>query len=209
MTDPDAGPGDAPGAADAADGTDVADDGDTRKTTDSTEATDATNATDAVDHAVPAEDPKAGTFLVTEADGDAAVLRDVDDGRVHPVTEPPAALAAGEAVVGRLEPAGSSAGRWRLAAVEERVPVSIERSAEPPTGHERGLAADEVGELVRRRRAGEGELHVLTVPEDATEAAVADVLDDDDGLRARAARLGVSRVVVRSAPGLVCVRYLP
>lgn len=209
MTDPDVGPGDDPGEPDAADDTDAADVADAAAATDATEVTEATSATDAVDNAAPAEEPKSGTFLATAVDADAAVLRDVDDGRVHPVTDPPADLAPREAVVGRLEPAGPAAVRWRLAAVEERFPVSIERSEEPPTAHERGLAADAVGELVRRRRAGEGELHVLAVPEDATEAAVADVLDDEDGLCARAARLGVSRVVVRSEPGLVCVRYLP
>jgi hypothetical protein len=35
------------------------------------------------------------------------------------------------------------------------------------------------------------------------------VLADREGLTERAARLGVGRVVVRSEPGLVCVRYLP
>ena len=57
-------------------------------------------------------------------------------------------------------------------------------------------------------RAGEGELHVLTVPEDGTTDAVADVLDDEETL-ARAARLGVRRVEVRGESGVVSVRYLP
>ena len=62
--------------------------------------------------------------------------------------------------------------------------------------------------MTRRERAGTGELHVLTVPDGETEAAVADVLEDEATL-ARAARLGVERVEVRSEPGVVSVRYLP
>ncbi|MFB6282128.1 MAG: DUF5812 family protein [Haloferacaceae archaeon] len=153
--------------------------------------------------------PVEGTFLATDVDDAAAVLRDVERGRVHAVTEPPADLAAGEAVVGRVEPAGPMGVRWRLAAVEERFPVSVAHSDEPPTAHARDLAPDAAGDLVRRARAGTGEIHVLAVPEDRTDAAVADVLDDEADLRARAARLGVSRVEVRSEPGLVSVRYLP
>lgn len=158
-----------------------------------------------------AGDAKAGTFLVTAADKSAAVLRDVTDGQVHALTDPPADLAAGEAVVGRVEPVPPMGVEWRLAAVEDRFAITVTESDEPPTTHERDLAPDAVGELVRRERAGEGELHVLTVPADgdATAEAVADVLGDEETLRERAARLGVSRVVVRSEPGLVCVRYLP
>lgn len=166
-------------------------------------------AVDAGGAAADATGSKAGTFLVTAVDGGGAVLRDVDDGQVHTLADAPDDLAVGEAVVGRVEPVPPMEVRWRLAAVEECFAVSVEESDEPPTAHERGLAAEEVGELVRRRRAGEGEIHVLTVPEDGTEAAVADVLSDGTGLRERAARLGVSRVVVRSEPGLVSVRYLP
>lgn len=170
---------------------------------------DAGGSGDGSDGATPAEGPVEGTFLATAVDDAAAVLRDVERGRVHTVTEPPADLAAGEAVVGRVEPVGPMGVRWRLAAVEDRFPVSVAESDEPPTAHARDLAPDAAGDLVRRARAGTGEIHVLAVPEDRTEAAVSDVLDDATGLRERAARLGVTRVVVRSAPGIVCVRYLP
>jgi hypothetical protein len=63
--------------------------------------------------------------------------------------------------------------------------------------------------VTRRERAGTGELHVLTVPEERTGAAVEDVLADREATLSRAARLGVARVEVRSAPGVVVVRYLP
>jgi hypothetical protein len=99
---------------------------------------------------------------------------------------------------------------WRLLEVTERRSLSAEESEEPPTARERELAAQQaVGELTREPRAGEGEIHVLTVAEDGTDRAVADVLDDEQAALARAARLGVSRVEVRSEPGVVAVRYLP
>ncbi|MFB6301981.1 MAG: DUF5812 family protein [Haloferacaceae archaeon] len=172
------------------------------------EAADGPNGASEPGDATP-EEPAAGTFLVTAVDDASAVLRDVERGRVHTVTDPPADLAVGEGVVGRLEPVPPMGVRWRLADVEDRFAISVTESDEPPTAHERSLAPDAVGDLVRRERAGEGELHVLRVPEDRTDAAVGDVLADETELRERAARLGVARVEVRSEPGVVCVRYLP
>jgi hypothetical protein len=46
------------------------------------------------------------------------------------------------------------------------------------------------------------------VPAAETEAAVADVREDEATL-VRAARLGVDRVEIRSETGVVSVRYLP
>jgi len=154
---------------------------------------------------------KEGTFLVTEADAGTAVLRDVHDGQVHALdANADPALEPGEVVEGTLAARPPTEVTWGLSAVTDRRTVRIEESDEPPTRREREVAADRsVGEVTRRERAGTGELHVLTVPEDGTDAAVADVLDDAETLRARAARLGVERVVVRSAPGVVSVRYLP
>ena len=154
-------------------------------------------------------DQKTGTFLVTAADDDAAVLTDVDDGQVHTLASNPG-VEAGEAIEGTVEPEPPLEVAWRLVDVAEQWPISVEESSESPTTLERELAAEQaVGELTKRERAGIGEIHVLTVAEGETDAAVADVLDDPAGLRERAARLGVERVVVRSAPGVVSVRYLP
>lgn len=151
---------------------------------------------------------RSGTFLVTAADGESAVLRDVDGGGVYALADNPG-LAAGETVVGAVAPVPPLETAWRLVETEERYRVTVEASDEAPTADARGLAPGTVGEVTRTERAGEGELHVLAVPEDGTDAAVADVLDDEEGLRARASRLGVRRVEVRSAPGVVSVRYLP
>jgi hypothetical protein len=154
-------------------------------------------------------DQKTSTFLVTAADDDTAVLSDVDDGQVHTLAENPG-VEVGEAIEGTVAPEPPMEVAWQLVDVAERWTISVEESAESPTSLERELAAEgAVGELTKRERAGTGEIHVLTVVEDETDAAVADLLDDATSLRERAARLGVERVVVRSAPGVVSVRYLP
>ncbi|SDX79459.1 DUF5812 family protein [Halopenitus persicus] len=154
-------------------------------------------------------DGKTGTFLVTHADADSAVFRDVHDGQVHTVSSNPG-VEAEDVIEATIAPDPPLEVAYQVVAVERRWTVPIEDSGEPPTTQERSIADDQpVGELTREPRAGVGELHVLTVPEGTTEEAVADVLEDREGTLARAARLGVNRVEVRSAPGVVSVRYLP
>ena len=149
-----------------------------------------------------------GCFLVTHADEDSAVLKDVDRGQVHTLADNPG-VEAGDVLEGAVEPEPPMEVTYTLVEVEARRHLTVEESPEPPTTQEQDLAADQPeDEVARRERAGTGELHVLTVPEGETEAAVADVLEDEATL-ARAARLGVERVEVRSEPGVVSVRYLP
>jgi hypothetical protein len=98
---------------------------------------------------------------------------------------------------------------YSIEELDSRRTIPVERSPESPTKQEREIAADQpVGELTREPRAGEGEIHVLTVPEEQTDQAVADVLDDPQTV-ARAARLGVDRVEIRAEGGVLSVRYLP
>nr|WP_154018311.1 DUF5812 family protein [Halolamina sediminis] len=150
-----------------------------------------------------------GTFLVTHADDDSAVLRDVDRGQVHTLSSNPG-LSVDDAVEGVVAPEPPLEVTAELVEVEERRPLSIDESREPPTKQEREIAAEQsVGELTKQERAGIGEIHVISVPEDETEAAVEDVLDDREATLGRAARLGVNRVEIRSEPGVVSVRYLP
>lgn len=150
-----------------------------------------------------------GTFLVTHADADSAVLKDVDRGQVHTLSENPG-VEEHDAIEGVVAPEPPLNVTMRLVEVRERRSLSIRESREPPTTQEREIAAEQdVGDLTREPRAGIGELHIISVPEDQTEEAVADVLEDEEGTLARAARLGVNRVEVRSEPGLVSVRYLP
>jgi len=156
-----------------------------------------------------ADGERDGTFLVTHADDASAVLRDVASGQVYTLSSNPG-IEEGEAVDGVVAPDPPMNVSWQLVDIEERRAIPVEDSDEPPTRQSLDIAADQaVGELTRTDRAGDGELHVVTVPEDDTERAVADVLEDDDTSRTRAARLGVNRVEVRSAPGVVVVRYMP
>lgn len=148
-----------------------------------------------------------GTFVVVEADAETAVLRDVADARVHAVGDHPD-LAVGEVVEATLEPDPPLELSWTVAELHDRRTVTVEAVAEPPTRQARELAPEAVGGLATTERAGEGELHVLRVAPEDTASAVEDVLEDRATL-ARAARLGVGRVEVRSADGVVAVRYLP
>ena len=151
---------------------------------------------------------KEGTFVVTEADEESAVLRDVTDSQIHTLGSNPG-LAVGEAIEATLAPEPPMEVVWDVEETTRQFSVSVEESAEPPTQQALDLAADQpVGEVATRERAGTGEVHVLTVPEADTEATVADVLDDDATVE-RAARIGVERVEIRSEPGVVSVRYLP
>ena len=156
----------------------------------------------------PELDEKTSIFLVTHAEGDSAVLKDVHDGQVHTLSSNPG-VEEEDAVEATVAPDPPMNLTWSVVEVEDRRQLSTERSEEPPTTQERDLAAEQdVGEIARTERAGEGEIHVLTVPPEDTEDAVADVLDDE-GTLSRAARLGVSRVEVRSEEGVVSVRYMP
>ncbi len=151
---------------------------------------------------------KSGTFLVTHADEDSAVLQDVTDSEVHTLGANPD-LEPHEVVEATIAAEPPMEVTWRVETVESRREIPTEESPEPPTRQSQEIAAGQsVGEVTTTERAGEGEVHVLTVPEENTEQAVADVLEDEATL-VRAARLGVNRVEVRSTDGVVSVRYLP
>jgi len=159
-------------------------------------------------------DPAAseGRFLVTHADAGSAVLKDVGSGQVHTLADNPG-VEEQDVIEATVAPEPPMEVTWRVVEVRERRSLAVEASDEPPTAQERDIAAEgDVGDLTRRERAGEGEIHVLTVPPGEVEAAVADVLEDG-GTLARAARLGVDRVEIRSATaedhGVVSVRYMP
>ena len=154
-------------------------------------------------------DPKTSTFLVTHADDDSAVLKDVHDSQVHTLASNPG-VDTDDAIEGTVTPEPPMAVVWELTEIDAQQSLSIAESEEPPTAREQELAADQpVGELTTEPRAGTGEYHVITVPEADTADAVADVLDDREPTLSRAARLGVNRVEIRSDPGVVSIRYLP
>lgn len=154
------------------------------------------------------ETEKTSTFLVTHAEADAAVLSDVHGGQVHTLSDNPG-VDAGEVVEATVAPNPPMGVTYSVLDVAERYTVDVSTSEEAPTAQARELAADLAeGDLETVERAGDGEIHVLAVPDEHTEDAVADVVEDEATVE-RAARVGARRVEVRHEPGLVNVRYLP
>lgn len=154
------------------------------------------------------DDRQEGTFVVTHVDKGTAVLQDVHSGGVHTLAENPD-LERYEVLDATLAVQPPMEVVWTVAETHDRRTIDVEHSPERPTQQARELAADqEVGELTTRERAGEGELHVISVPPERTEQAAADVVEDEATLT-RAARLGVGRVEVRADEGVLSVRYLP
>jgi hypothetical protein len=151
---------------------------------------------------------KEGTFLVTHVDESSVTVRDVVDSQVLTLSENPG-LEAGTVIEATLEAEPPMEVTYAVAdlAAEHEIPVAVVDLE--PTQQAKGLAADQpVGELTTRERAGTGELHVLTVP-DGEETATAEEIAADEATVARAGRLGVDRVEIRTASSVVSVRYLP
>ena len=151
---------------------------------------------------------KNGTFLVTHVDDESTTLRDVADSQVLTLSENPG-FEAGTVIEAIVEPEPPMEVTYRLVdrIAEHAIPVEI--VALEPTTQAKTLATDQpVGDVTTEERAGDGEIHVLTVPEDRTESAAEEVVADEATV-ARAGRLGVDRVEIRTAPGVVSVRYLP
>jgi len=151
---------------------------------------------------------KEGTFLVTHADEESVTVRDVVDSQVLTLSENPG-LEAGTVVEATLEAEPPMEVTYAVAelAAEHAIPVDVVELE--PTQQAKDLATDQpVGELTTQERAGTGELHVLTVP-DSEAAATAEEIAADEETVARAGRLGVDRVEIRTASGVVSVRYLP
>jgi hypothetical protein len=151
---------------------------------------------------------KTGTFLVTHADEESAVLRDVEDSQVHTLSSNPG-VEEDDVVTATIAPDPPLEVTWQVIEVAERRAVALVDSDLSPTQQAVGMAEGQaVGDLVREERAGTGEIHVLKVPEGTADEAAQDVLEDEATL-ARAARLDAVRVEVRSADDIVNVRYLP
>jgi len=153
-------------------------------------------------------DSKTSTFVVTHADDDSAMLSDVHGGQVHTLSDNPG-VEAGEVVEATVAPDPPMEVTYSVVEVDARYEIEVFASEEAPTQQARDIGEGlPEGEVATRERAGDGEIHVLAVPEGRTEDAVADVVADDATVE-RAARVGARRVEVRSEPGLVNVRYLP
>ncbi|AGB14746.1 hypothetical protein Halru_0094 [Halovivax ruber XH-70] len=159
---------------------------------------------------VAVENAVTGTFVVTHADENSAVLRDVETAQVHTLTANPD-FDEHDVIEATVAPEPPMGVAWEVADLVDHWTVDVIDSDLSPTTHERDLADDlAVGDLETVERAGTGEIHVLSVPPGEVEAAAADVVDDVETV-ARAARLDAVRVEVRrdGSEGVLSVRYLP
>lgn len=151
---------------------------------------------------------KSGTFYVTHADEASATLRDVTDSQVLTLSENPG-VEVGTVVEATVEAEPPMDVTYTVVELDATRSIPVETVDLEPTRQAIDVAAEQpVGELTTRERAGDGELHILSVPDDGTEEAAAEVVDDEATVE-RAARLGAERVEIRTAPGVVSVRYLP
>lgn len=153
---------------------------------------------------------KTGTFVVTHAESDSAVVRDVETAQVHTLASNPG-LEVHDVLEATVAPDPPLEVTWQVVEVDDRRSIELVDSDLEPTQHSKDVAADaDVGDLIQEERAGTGEIHVFRVPTDEVEAAARDVLEDEETI-ARAARLEAVRVEVRRAPDdeVLSVRYLP
>ncbi len=153
---------------------------------------------------------KTGTFVVTHAEPESAVVRDVETAQVHTLASNPG-LELHDVLEATVAPDPPLEVTWQVVAVDGRRSIELVDSDLEPTQHSKDLAADaDVGDLVTEERAGTGEIHVFPVPGEDVEAAAQDVLEDDETI-ARAARLEAVRVEVRRSADddVLSVRYLP
>ncbi|QLG50254.1 DUF5812 family protein [Natrinema halophilum] len=153
---------------------------------------------------------KTGTFVVTHAETESAIVRDVDTAQVHTLASNPG-LEVHDVLEATVAPEPPLEVAWEVIDVAERRSIELVDSDLEPTQHATELAAEaEIGDLVREERAGTGEIHVFCVPEEEVVSAAQDVLEDDETV-ARAARLEAVRVEVRHSADdeAVSVRYLP
>jgi len=149
-----------------------------------------------------------GTFLVTHADDESATLRDVVNSQVLTLSENPG-LTAGSVIDATVEPEPPMEVTHTVVELTAEREIPVEVVDLEPTAQAKDIAADQpAGELTTQERAGTGELHVLTVPEEGVDETAREIAADDQTV-ARAGRLGVDRVEIRTAAGVVSVRYLP
>ncbi|QSW97933.1 DUF5812 family protein [Haloterrigena alkaliphila] len=151
-----------------------------------------------------------GTFVVTHAESDSAVVRDVETAQVHTLASNPG-LEVRDVLEATVAPEPPLEVTWQVIDVEDRRSIDLVDSDLEPTQESKAVAADaDVGDLIQRERAGTGEIHVFRAPEGEVETAAQDVLEDEETI-ARAARLEAVRVEVRRSAddGVLSVRYLP
>jgi hypothetical protein len=150
---------------------------------------------------------KTGTFVVTAAEEESAVLRSVSDSQVHTLEENPGVSEDTilEATIASKPPMDVV---WTVESIEATRTIDVAVVDEGPTEASRTVAADLDEDSVSVHHGIEdGEVHVLAVPADRIEETVASIRADLETV-VRAARLGAGRVEIRKGSGIVAVRYL-
>ncbi|WP_222916340.1 DUF5812 family protein [Natrinema sp. SYSU A 869] len=153
---------------------------------------------------------KTSTFVVTHAEAESAVVRDVETAQVHTLASNPG-LEIHDVLEATVAPEPPMEVTWEVIDVDDRRTIDLVDSDLEPTTHEKKIAAEaDLGDLIQEERAGTGEIHVFSVPEGEVEPAAQDVLADEETI-SRAARLEAVRVEVRRSAddGVLSVRYLP
>ena len=147
-----------------------------------------------------------GTFLVTHGDDDSPVWREVTTGQVYTISDSPT-VSTYEILRATLTADPPLEVTWSVQSVGQRWTVSIETTDETPPEAAQSIAADlEMGALERHTPDTDDEVHILAVPTDQHEAAIADIREDEETY-ARAARLGATRVKISTGDDYLCVQY--
>jgi len=151
-----------------------------------------------------------GRFYVKHTEDVAVTLHEIDTQQIFTLVENPdlAAHQILDATIQENPPLGVS---YVVDEIHEVRTIPVEYSDEVPTSQVQTLVTDmEYDQAAAIEREGEGEIHVIHVEPDQTEAAAAG-LDEDETTYKNAARYGVDRVEIRTDEdeGIVSIRYLP
>ncbi|MDR9411787.1 MAG: DUF5812 family protein [Haloquadratum sp.] len=158
---------------------------------------------------MPAEPEISGRFVVLAADADALMLRAVDSARVLTLIDPPA-FDRWTVLDATLVSADALGLTMRAAAVEDHFTVALVAQDERPTTRSRAAAATlPAGGSTFLPRQDAGGTDVIALAAADHTAARQQLAADVEPIVLRAARLDVRRVELRSAPGVLTVRYLP
>jgi len=150
-----------------------------------------------------------GRFVVTAADAESLMVRGVDSAQVLTVTDP-TDLDRWTVFDATLEHADTLGLTMRATSIDHQFMVQIDDQEERPTSRSRSVVTSlDAGASTFLPRQDAGGTDVIALADADHVAARRTMAADVEPVVMRAARLDVSRVELRSAPGILSVRYLP
>lgn len=150
-----------------------------------------------------------GRFVVTVADEATLLMRGVDSAQVLTVTDP-TDLERWTVVDATLVHADALGLTMRAASIDHQFMVQVVEQEERPTSRSRSVVTSlDAGASTFLPRQDAGGTDVIALADADHIAARRTMAADLEPLVMRAARLDVRRVELRSAPGILSVRYLP